>query len=338
MQHTTTTRLARLAICGTLLLSLGAQTAHAQAWRAAASTDTIACGNPDQQADGGAGATVARRATDRRNACGDTVARVAASAGTSLASGVAFAATGLGNTPDTDRAIARSDYADVVQLSGVPDDQATVELRVTITLVADGDIAPDDPGNFLFGRITVPGGGDFELRRCSIQVCPDDPIASDLLSELVTIPRLGPNGDFPSIGVAAAVTLESRGGGGFLWSETRIDILNAPAARLTSLSGLYGTDVLGDDDQDGVPNALDNCRERANRLQRDSNTDGFGNACDADLNNDGIVNIVDAGRLRNALFATGDHFDADADLNGDGVVDTRDVGLLRLAFFLPPGP
>ena len=88
-----------------------------------------------------------------------------------------------------------------------------------------------------------------------------------------------------------------------------------------------------DFDTDGVRNFLDNCTQDANPDQRDSNSDGYGNVCDADLNNDGITNTVDLGLLRLSFFTA----DADADLNGDGVVNVVDLGTLRAAFFSTPG-
>lgn len=56
-----------------------------------------------------------------------------------------------------------------------------------------------------------------------------------------------------------------------------------------------------DTDGDGSDDALDNCTLTANPDQRDSNGDGFGNACDADINDDGRVNSQDLG-LFNRMF------------------------------------
>ncbi|MEO1575414.1 MAG: S8 family serine peptidase [Pseudomonadota bacterium] len=89
-----------------------------------------------------------------------------------------------------------------------------------------------------------------------------------------------------------------------------------------------------DDDGDGVSNLTDNCRFVANADQRDTNGDGLGNVCDADLNGDCIVNVVDLGILRTVFFTS----DADADFNGDGVVNVVDLGAMRTLFFAPPGP
>ena len=92
---------------------------------------------------------------------------------------------------------------------------------------------------------------------------------------------------------------------------------------------------VADTDGDGVNDLVDNCTDVANPTQLDTNGDGFGNACDADLNNDNVVNFVDLGLLRAAFFTTGT---LDADFNGDGVVNFIDLGIMRLGFFQPPGP
>ena len=90
-----------------------------------------------------------------------------------------------------------------------------------------------------------------------------------------------------------------------------------------------------DTDQDGVPDALDNCTLVANANQRDTDGDGYGNACDADLNNDGAINAVDLGLLKDRFFDTGN---LDADFNGDGVVNSVDLGVMKASFFGAPGP
>ena len=89
-----------------------------------------------------------------------------------------------------------------------------------------------------------------------------------------------------------------------------------------------------DADADGVGDRCDNCIALANPDQRDSNGDGYGNVCDADLNDDGRVGFLDLGLLRSVLPSQ----DEDADLNGDGTVDRRDLDQMKSLFFRPPGP
>jgi len=100
--------------------------------------------------------------------------------------------------------------------------------------------------------------------------------------------------------------------------------LNAPTAPALAV----------DTDGDGIDDTVDNCSTVANPDQIDSNGDGFGNRCDADLNDDLIVNVSDLGLFRQVFFTD----DADADFNSDGVVNVADLGALRAAFFQPPGP
>ncbi|MFK8015240.1 MAG: choice-of-anchor B family protein [Gammaproteobacteria bacterium] len=91
-----------------------------------------------------------------------------------------------------------------------------------------------------------------------------------------------------------------------------------------------------DADGDGVPDDQDNCTLVANPDQRDTHGDGYGNVCDPDLDNNGTVNVVDLGLLRNVFFNSGEG--QDADLNGDNVVNVTDLGIMRSYFFGPPGP
>ena len=89
-----------------------------------------------------------------------------------------------------------------------------------------------------------------------------------------------------------------------------------------------------DGDADGVPDASDNCIDVANAAQQDADGDGYGNACDADITNDCVVNAADLGALRLFFFSGAPA----ADFNSDGVVNTLDLAILRLAFFGTPGP
>ncbi|MCH8132566.1 MAG: thrombospondin type 3 repeat-containing protein [Myxococcales bacterium] len=90
-----------------------------------------------------------------------------------------------------------------------------------------------------------------------------------------------------------------------------------------------------DDDGDGVFNSEDNCTVVANSGQLDSDADGYGNACDADFNNDGVVGIPDFALL-SAQF--GSTTGGSADFTGDGIVGAPDFIVLSSEFgnFLGP--
>jgi glucose/arabinose dehydrogenase len=87
-----------------------------------------------------------------------------------------------------------------------------------------------------------------------------------------------------------------------------------------------------DSDVDGIDDLVDNCMSVANPDQRDTDGDAFGNACDADLDGNLVVDARDLARIKKAFFTA----DPDADLNGDGVVNFDDLKLAQAAD--GPGP
>ena len=95
-----------------------------------------------------------------------------------------------------------------------------------------------------------------------------------------------------------------------------------------------GAAMAADSDGDGVDDSVDNCILAANADQRETSVDGFGNACDPDLNNDSTVNVIDLDILKSVFFSS----DPDADFNGDGFVNAVDLGILKSLFLMPPGP
>jgi DNA-binding beta-propeller fold protein YncE len=97
-----------------------------------------------------------------------------------------------------------------------------------------------------------------------------------------------------------------------------------------------------DGDSDGAGDACDNCQahDDSSAAHRDSNGDGFGNMCDADLNNDGATNTLDLNLYKQAHRSSlGDaNYDADADFNGDGTINTLDLNIYKGLHRKPPGP
>jgi len=89
-----------------------------------------------------------------------------------------------------------------------------------------------------------------------------------------------------------------------------------------------------DGDGDGVPDAADNCLAVSNADQRDTNSDGFGNRCDPDLNNDCTVDFLDVAIMKQVFLAS----DLDSDFDGDGFVGFLDLGILKGFFLGSPGP
>ena len=107
-----------------------------------------------------------------------------------------------------------------------------------------------------------------------------------------------------------------------------------------------------DTDGDGVVDGNDNCTQVANAqagnvpgtsiplYQLDSDHDGYGNLCDADLNNSGLVTTADFAMLRSVLneLASYNALSAAADMNGSGTVTATDFAILRARLNTRPGP
>lgn len=86
-----------------------------------------------------------------------------------------------------------------------------------------------------------------------------------------------------------------------------------------------------DDDGDGVLNHLDNCPATSNAGQVDTDGDGYGNACDSDLDNNGRVNQTDLTQFRGYFGSAG----GEADFNADSRVNQTDLTIFRAHWGLP---
>jgi hypothetical protein len=89
-----------------------------------------------------------------------------------------------------------------------------------------------------------------------------------------------------------------------------------------------------DSDGDGIPDSQDNCILVPNKDQLDTDGDGYGNACDADLNNDGFVNSLDLVLMRGMFARRG----VAGDLDGNGIVNSLDLSRFGALFGKAPGP
>ena len=114
------------------------------------------------------------------------------------------------------------------------------------------------------------------------------------------------------------------------WSQNGDGTLSGAEVNLGSVSTL----PCPDSDRDGIPDHSDNCTFEPNPKQCDGDRDGYGNACDADFNQDLIVDSLDISPFR-AGFGTTNPV---TDLNCDGITDSLDIAPFRRLFGRPPGP
>jgi hypothetical protein len=222
-------------------------------------------------------------------------------------------------------------------LNGVPEQDLT-GYRVANA----GDVNDDDIADFLIaapyvnrhgtdsgGAYLVFGRNDgfpavFELSRLLAANGGDG-------SQGVFLVGAGP-GHFTGRGIGSAGDVNGDGADDVLVGAPDIDL--GPLHDFGVAYLVYGRPASVDQDGDGVADDEDNCSALANADQRDTDADGFGNVCDADLNNDCTVNFTDLGELKVLFFTS----DPDADFNGDGAVNFTDLRIMKAGFFLPPGP
>ncbi len=92
----------------------------------------------------------------------------------------------------------------------------------------------------------------------------------------------------------------------------------------------------GDLEEDGVLDPDDNCLLVENPDQCDADGNGFGNACDLDLDGDGIVGDIDTVLMLTA--AKNVSTDPMMDLNCNGAADAADLGLVIRGYGSQLGP
>ena len=130
-----------------------------------------------------------------------------------------------------------------------------------------------------------------------------------------------------------------------MFRSNRRNSLKGPVRGLTLLmtlaAGVAGAQSTGDRDGDGVLDTLDNCVEVPNGAasggnQVDSDGDGFGNACDPDYDNNGIVSTTDFGVFYDAFIGASANLATDHD--GNGSTSTTDFAAFAARFGSVPGP
>ena len=100
------------------------------------------------------------------------------------------------------------------------------------------------------------------------------------------------------------------------------------------------TPVGPDTDADGWEDAFDNCTSVANYPQKDIDSDGCGDLCDADFDQDGASGLMDFGILKMSFGKSegAPDYNPLADMDCDGSVGLLDYGIFAPKFNGAPGP
>ncbi len=207
----------------------------------------------------------------------------------------------------------------------------STESRDMGLLVWDDPGGLDQPGTLLFtGDVTLQGANDAfsEIDLSLAPIIVEGPFRVGF--------EFGHSG-FPALATdvdgtidADANFIEALVGGIPFWFQSAFLGVQGDFIIRATIDNFQVTDT----DGDGVGDSEDNCTVAANPDQRDTDADGFGNACDPDFDNNCVVNAIDLGVFKSVFFTA----NADADFNGDGLVNAIDLGILRTLFFNEPGP
>jgi hypothetical protein len=217
----------------------------------------------------------------------------------------------------------------------------------------------------LYGNILTPGGEIFNfdtqfLQAARLSVKPDDILVFDLdvgqikvYSDTTPYALITKHIDFAAFDPVYDVATYSRRTYLFDVGVT-VDDVNASGAVTYVGTFPYGAFInLGiasvgkdpgvDTDRDGVLDKDDNCPNASNTNQADFDRDGFGDACDADDDNDGVPDSSDEFPLDAAESADtdddgmGDNFEVRFGLNlndpADALIDNDSDGLSNLDEF-----
>ncbi len=120
----------------------------------------------------------------------------------------------------------------------------------------------------------------------------------------------------------------------FALYDRTLDITNASEEAPGGLISFLMVD--NDNDNDLVPNYADKCVERANPNQEDTDSDGYGDACDGDFNNNEVVDFGDHSTFLGLINQPGPEGDFNR-FTSPGV-DFGDFSIFLGMINNPPGP
>ena len=178
------------------------------------------------------------------------------------------------------------------------------------------------------------GGSVYVFVRSGTSWIPHDVLtASDAAANYFFGESVALDGSIALVGAVGGDGVEFRGAAYFYTFSADIDDDGTPNADDNCV--LVANPDQTDFDGDGMGDICDNCIMLANADQRDTDADGYGNRCDGDFNQDLKTNAFDVAILKADYGKTGD---LKTDLNSDNKVNAFDVSILKALFGQPPGP
>lgn len=193
-------------------------------------------------------------------------------------------------------------------------------LNVDFNVDANG---PIDTNSVSF-ETTVPAAMSIDSATASTGTCSIS--AQEISCELGTLAT----GATSSV----SVSLTANTDGEYTLTGTTASLESDPNGLDNSLDVNFTIGDIVDTDGDGVSDSVDNCTLIANAGQIDTDGDGYGNACDADFNNDCVVNFLDISSFAGEFLGANALFD----INTDGAVNFLDFVVVSQAFLQQPGP
>jgi hypothetical protein len=127
-------------------------------------------------------------------------------------------------------------------------------------------------------------------------------------------------------------------------TEMKVGVITLMAVLLLALPALAGNVVdpcianPTDTDGDTICDVIDNCSSVANASQLDSDSDGYGNRCDCDFDNNNACDGTDFGLFGAQFGSAIPPGNPNMDFDGNLAVDGTDFGIFGGLFGGLPGP